>query len=324
MPGNDYYKILGVNKTDPADQIKRAYRKLAKKYHPDRNPNNEAAEKQFKEVQQAYAVLGDAEKRTQYDNYGEAAVGHWGVGQQGEQVYQWGNNSSVRAEDLQDLFSAFGGGGQRSSVFDQIFSGRRRPRQARPIPQTGADEHRTMTLSFEQAIYGAVVNLQLRSQHNGLTEKLEVKIPPGVEEGQKIRLPGKGHPGANGGPPGDFYLVCAIGPHAYFRREGSSIHLEVPITVTEATLGATIEVPTLDATASVTIPPGTAGGTTLRLKGHGVPGRDGKSKGDQLITVQIMPPKELTKTQRRLFTELKKQEQPNPREACGWTLEPNA
>jgi len=155
------------------------------------------------------------------------------------------------------------------------------------------------------------MTVRLRSSRGG-SEELDVRIPPGVEDGQRIRLRGKGHPGANGGPPGDLFLICAVGSHPYFRRDGANILLDVPVTVSEATLGAKIEVPTLDGRVTLTIPAGTEGGSKLRLRGRGVPGAGGKA-GDQIVTVRINPPKELTDAQRSLFESLRELEGDNPR-----------
>ena len=321
--GRDYYDILGVKRTASADEIKRAYRKLAKQHHPDRNPDDPAAEARFKEVQQAYNVLKDADKRAEYDRFGEAGVGQWSTDPRGQRVYQWGDHSRVNVDDLQDLFSAFGGSGRgQASIFEQLFGGGRSRRFApTPAPARGADEEGRVTLSFEQAIHGATVTVQLRSSHNNRSETLDVKIPPGVEDGQRIRLPGKGHAGQYGGPPGDFHLVCSVGRHPYFKREGADIHIEVPVTVAEAALGERIDVPTLDGFASLTLPPGTAGGARLRLSGRGVNKRGGSERGDQYVIIRIVPPTKLTNEQRRLFETLREHDPPDPRATCGWKKE---
>lgn len=316
---DDYYRILGVKRTASPDDIKRAYRKLAKRHHPDRNPNDPAAEQRFKEVQRAYDVLGEQEKRAQYDRFGEASVGQWTTDPRGKHVYQWGGNSSIRAEDLEDLFSAFGDGGQQpASVFDQLFGGRRAAPPRRPAPKRGLDEERPIALTFEQAVHGAVVTVQLRTGRNDRSETLEVKIPPGVEEGQRIRLSGKGHPGRHGGPPGDFYLACSIQPHTYFERSGADISLDVPLTLSEAALGVKIEVPTIDGRVTVTVPPGTPSGTRLRLKSCGLPKPGSKQRGDQFVNIDIVPPKSLTKEQRRLFEQVREQDAADPRRDCAW------
>jgi DnaJ-class molecular chaperone len=325
MPGKrDYYEILGVSRSASPDEIKRAYRAAAKKYHPDRNPDNAAAEQKFKDVQQAYSVLRDPKKRADYDQFGEAGVGSWSTDPRGQRVYQWGGGSAVNIDDLEDLMSAFGGG-QRASVFEEIFGGgRKRGRTRRPTPQRGADEEKRITLSFEQAIHGATVSIKLRSGHDGRTESLEVKIPPGVEDGKKIRLKGKGHPGLNGGPPGDLLLMCSVKAHPFFTRRGSDIYLDVPVTVTEAAMGARIEVPSLDGWATVTLPAGTSSGARLRLKGHGVKQAGSQGRGDLYIVIGIVPPKTLTDEQRSLFEQLRACESADPRAKCNWPKEPTS
>lgn len=316
----DHYDTLGVKATASPDEIKRAYRRLAKKYHPDRNPDDANAEEKFKAVQRAYDILSDSDNRAQYDRFGGAGVGRWATQPNGHRVYQWGDHSSVNFDDLQDLFSAFGAGGgrERAGVFDDLFGGFRGGRAQPPSPQRGEDEHHPVALSFEQALNGAVITVRLTSAQGGPTQTLEVKIPPGVEEGQKIRIAGRGRVGRNGGPPGDFYLVCSIKPHSYFTRRGSDVTVDVPVTVTEAALGAKIEVPSLDGTVTVTLPAGTASGSKLRLKNRGLPYRTGNGRGDQYVVVRIVPPKTLSDNQRRLFEELREQEQADPRADCAW------
>lgn len=322
MPGkDDYYKILGVGKSAKPAEIKRAYRTKAKQYHPDRNPNDASAAENFQRVQKAYDVLGDPEKKSQYDQFGEAGVGQVHQSANGRQVYEWGGGSSVSVDDLEDLMSAFGGGGGHgASIFEGIFGGaQRRRRQPAPQPSRGMDQTQTIKLSFEQAIQGATVDITLRLRSSGKAQKLEVKIPPGVTEGQKIRLRGKGQPGSHGGPAGDLLLVCTIARHPYFERQGVDIYLEVPVSITEASLGARIEVPTLDGQAVVTLPPGTASGAKLRVAGKGAPSTEAASKhGDLYIAIKIVPPKKLTERQRSLLEEFGELVSTDPRADCGW------
>ena len=316
----DYYEALGVSRSASQEEIKRAYRKLAKQYHPDRNQGDASAEARFKEIQQAYNVLRDPEKKAQYDRFGEAGVGQWSTRPGGERVYRWGGGrSAVNIDDLEDLMSAFGaGGGEGASVFEQFFSGAPRGRRGRPATaQRGADEEHPVTLTFEQAINGATISLQLRSA-NGRAEKIEVKIPPGVEDGQRIRVGGKGRPGPGRGPRGDLLLTCSVRPHAYLRRTGPDLHLDVPVTVAEAALGAKIDVPTLEGRATVTIPPGTPSGAKLRLKGRGVIVRGRSQPGDQYIVIKIVPPTALTEEQKKLFEKLGEEDRSDPRSRCSW------
>lgn len=314
----DYYDTLGVARAASGDEIKRAYRRLAKEFHPDRNPDNAGAEAKFKEVQQAYTVLSDEKKRAQYDQFGEVGVGEWATQPDGERVYHWGG-STVGVDDLEDLLSSFGSG-QRPSTLDDlfggIFGGNRKASAAQPAPRRSADQTQRIELSFEQAIHGATISLTLRSRGNGKSQTLDVKIPPGVEDEQKLRLKGR-IPGAGGGPPGDLYLQCSIRPHAYFRRHGADVYVDVPISVTESVLGAQVEVPSLDGRTLVTIPPATPSGAKLRLKGHGI-ARTSGDRGDQFVVIQIVPPGDLTEQQRELFAKLHEAQTSNPRAECPW------
>ena len=315
--GRDFYNILGVARSASANEIKRAYRRLAKEYHPDRN-SDPAAEAKFKEVQDAYGVLSDAKKREEYDRFGEAAVGHWQTAPGGQRVYEWGGGTRINGEDLEDLFSAFGGGaGPKASVFDQFFGGGR----AQPGPQRGADEEHRISLSFDQVVHGAVIGVAIESRGGNRKETLDVKIPPGVEDGQRIRLAGKGHPGRHGGQPGDFFLVCRVPKHAYFRREGPDLYVDVPVSITEAALGASIEVPAVDGRTTVKLPPGTPSGAKLRLGGRGLQKRGGNGRGDAYVVIKIVPPVTLTDAQQALITQLNDTKLPDPREACPWNRE---
>lgn len=309
----DYYDVLGVKKNASTDEIKRAYRKLAKKYHPDRNPDDPDAEAKFKEVLEASSVLGDSEKRALFDEHGRAGVGNWNTSTNGQEVYEWGGGSTIRAEELEELFAAFGGGGGRGGhVFDGLF-GRGHARQPKPAPRRGADEEHSITLTFEQAVSGCTVTVSLRDKRTGRTEKLNVKIPPGISNGQKIRLRGKAQPGSNGGPPGDRLIIVSITPHRFFRRIDNDIFIDVPLSITEATLGTKVEVPSLAGIATVTIPAGTPSGTKLRLRGKGVADR-----GDLYVVVQIVPQKSLTNQQRDCLERFRELEEFNPREATEW------
>lgn len=318
--GRDFYQTLGVKRGATDEEIKRAYRKLAKEHHPDRNPDDPSAEKQFKQVQEAYNTLKDKDKRAQYDQFGAAGVGRVATGANGQPVYQWGGNASVPMDDLEDLFSAFGGGGGTSgsaSVFDQFFGGGTR-RQVRRQPRRASDLHKEVTLSFDQAIHGATIDMRL-THGSGGGETLEVKIPPGVCDGQKIRVRGR-VPAANGGSPGDLILTCRIQPHPYFRRDGADIYLDLPVSMAEAALGAKIDVPSLDGTTTVTIPPATAGATKLRLAGRGVV--DGKGgRGDLYVVIRIASPTDLTDEQRTLFERLRALDGTDPRANCTWSKE---
>ncbi len=300
----DHYEVLGVPRTASTDEIKRAYRRLAKQHHPDRNPGNAQAEKQFKEVQQAYGILGNAEKKEQYDRYGDVAVGEWHTAPTGQKVYQWGTGSSVAVDDLEDFFSSFGIGGERPSVFD-TFAGDGRGRKRREARKKGQDAEIALSLTFDQAIAGTTVSIRLSSGQNGGEETLEVKIPPGVDEGQKIRVRGKGHPGTGGGPGGDLIVMCHVEPHPYFRREGADVFVEVAVTPPEAALGAQIEVPSIDGKTLVTLPPGTPSGAKLRLKNRGIKLHDRAERGDLYAAVRIVPPPTLSSEEREHYEQLR-------------------
>ena len=304
MGTKDLYDILGVPRKATPEEIKRAYRKLAKKHHPDQNRNDPAAEQRFKEVLHAYSVLNDEKKRARYDQFGEIGAGDFQTGPGGQQVYTWGaGGQTINVEDLEGLFSAFDMEGA-SSPFDKFFRqpGTRRRRQ-RPAPMRGQDVRRRINLAFEQAINGVNIEVDVRprSARAGKRQTLEVTIPPGIEDGQHIRLKGKGAGGTGGGPPGDLFLICAVRPHQQLRREGRDLVIDLPVTVPQAVLGAKVDVPTLHDTVSMTIPPGTSGGTRLRLKGRGVPAHGSRPAGDQYVVLRVEVPKELSEEQKKLM-----------------------
>lgn len=323
MSSKDCYEILGVSRSATAEEIKRAYRKLAKQYHPDRNPGDKEAEAKFKEVQAAHEVLKDPQKRAQYDRFGPAAVGDWQTRPDGQRVYTWSaDGPQINFDDLQDLFSAFGGGGGGfASPFEDILGqatgrrGRGRARR-RAAPQRGQDLQQRVNLSFEQAVRGAALEIDV-VQPDGQRQTLDVKIPAGVAEGQRIRVKGKGHPGAGGGSPGDLYLVVSVRPHRYFRRQGMDLDIDVPLTIAEASLGTKVDVPTLDGLVTVTVPAGTSSGSKLRLAGRGVKPSQGAA-GDLYAVVRIVAVKSADDEQARLLRELAATLGRNPRDDLGW------
>lgn len=351
----DYYEVLGVAKNAGQSEIKKAYRQLARKFHPDVSQESDA-EAKFKEINEAYEVLSDEQKRSVYDRFGHAGLG-----------------GSVGG------FGGFDFGGFRDpfDIFEEVFGGlggfggtRRRGGRA---PRRGADLRYEMGLEFEEAVFGAEREIEVPRQEtcltchgNGVepgtspircpecngtgevrrqtgffisigtcprcqgrgeiitspcktcsgrgrvvkTRRLSVKVPPGVDHGTQIRLSGEGESGLNGGPPGNLYVVINVKPHVYFRRQDSTIHLELAINITQAALGDEVEVPTLDGKEMMTIPAGTQTGDTIRLRGKGVPRlrRDGSTggRGDQVVTFQVRTPTGLSPQQRHLLLELGK------------------
>lgn len=305
MPeSNDYYKTLGVSREASDDEIRKAYKKLVRQYHPDARPGDKEAAEQFKKIQEAYEVLSDPEKREQYDRYGAAFQGAgrgWG-GQQGR-PFTWttsgGGAGPIDLNDiLGDMFGAGGFGG----------TGRQTPRQ----PRRGEDLQLEIDVPFQVAAEGGSHSLQLR--RNGTVERLNVKVPAGVETGSVIRLAGQGHPGPAGGQAGDLLLTVKVAPHPWFRREGSNVLIDVPITPSEAALGSRVEVPTLsEGKVTVTVPGGTSSGQKLRLRGKGVLDPKTKQRGDQFCVVKIVVPKQTGVRAKELYEELARVESFNPR-----------
>ena len=346
----DYYEVLGVSKGASEDEIKKAYKKLARKYHPDLNPDNKEAEEKFKEVNEAYEVLSDANKKARYDQFGFAGVDpSYGAGGGGG-----GFDGSFDFGDLGDIFGSFFGGG---------FGGARRTNPN--APQRGESIRMAVTISFEEAAFGCEksVSVDRMEQCNtchgngcaaGTTPEIcpdchgtgqvqvrrqtpmgvfatsspcsrcggkgkiihqpcpdchgsgavrqhrtiQVSIPAGIDNGQTISVRGQGNAGKNGGPAGDLLVTITVRPHELFRREGTSVLCEAPITFAQAVLGAELEIPTIDGKVKYDLPEGTQSGTTFRLKGKGIPSLNGRGRGDQYVTVYIETPRNLNKEQK--------------------------
>lgn len=350
----DYYGILGVQRSASVDEIKKSYRQIALKYHPDRNPGNKEAEELFKEAAEAYEVLHDAEKRRLYDMYG-----HEGVSSTGFTGFR----------DFGDIFRSF------SDIFEDMFGfggfGGMGGMGGGPRPQAGTDLRYDLTLDFLDAALGTEVTVEVPrviscrtcngsgakpgtrripcpqcagrgvvSRSHGIFQitttcprcqgmkeffaeacptcngegrmrekkKIKVKVPPGMDSGTHLIMPGEGNGGAYGGPPGDLYIVLAVRPHELFHREGYDLHLEVPLSFVQATLGARLTIPTLKDNRELTIPPGTQPGEVIRIKGEGVPYPKGSRKGDLLVDVRVVVPRTLTPRQQHLLEELAKEE----------------
>jgi molecular chaperone DnaJ len=364
----DYYQVLGVARGAAVADIKKAYRKLARKFHPDLNPGDKTAEARFKEIQEAYSVLSDPKKRAQYDQFGDTrdvppGAGPGGPGFEGFDFSDYGSST------FHDFFEGlFGGGGMRGAE------------AAAGGPERGEDLHYTMQIGFEDAIHGVQTRIRVNRlaacpscggpgrasgarkrpcpscggsgrgtvqrgfmrfsgacqacggtgesagepcpacRGEGTSQKsdlISVRIPAGVDNGSKVRVPGRGNAGRHGGPPGDLYIVIEVAPHALFRREGANISIRVPITVPEATLGAKVEVPTLWGRTTIRIPPGTRSGQKFRIREQGAPLAGRKGRGDEYAEVYIVPPPFDNERIREMMKELEKISGPNPRETMG-------
>ncbi len=320
----DYYKTLGVRRNASQEDIHKAYRELARKYHPDLNPDDKSAKKKFQEVQAAFDVLSDSQKREMYDRYG-SSFETMGGGPQPGGPWSARPGAAPGGFTLDDIdFSQFfgdrfGAGGTGMGVEDLLGQfaqgaarGQKRSTGAR---RRGSDLSHEITVPFATAIQGGVVQLTL-ARPSGPPETLSVKIPPGIDEGKKIRLRGKGEPGPRGAADGDLLLTVHVAPHPCFSRKGKQLHVTVPVTLAEAALGAKVEVPTPKGIVSVKVPPGTSGGAKLRVKSHGVPSSDGSS-GDLIAEIQIVLPKTFDDEARKVLERIG-QGMENPRTRLQW------
>jgi len=382
MPATkDYYDILGVKKGATDDEIKKAYRKLARKYHPDVNPNDADAEKKFKEIGEAYDVLRDPKKREAYDRFGSAAFEH-GYDPSAGAGYGPGGPGGPGAGGFRgfegfDFGGGYGGtGGFRPEDYSEVFGDLFGERARTVGPRKGQDTQYSMEVSLEDAIYGTTANLSVQREvscdvcggsgnkpgtspgkcpdcggsgkiksgkaffsmaracprchgtgklnvnpcsncgGSGLTRKTEqltVKIPPGVDNGSKVRVAGKGGPGINGGRPGDLYIITRVRPHSFFERKGDNLYCEIPVTFTEAALGAKIDVPTTGGMVTMTVPAGTQSGQSLRLKGKGVPHLGKAGRGDQYVKIEVVVPDKLSEHARQLLENFDRIQPETPR-----------
>lgn len=306
----DYYQVLGVSRTATAEQIRKAYKKIARENHPDVKPGDAAAAERFKQAAEAYEVLGDAEKRKQYDQYGEAFKHMKGGPPPGGAPFGGG----FRGTGPIDLSDLFGGEVDLGDIFGQSFGGRAGGggQRGRPRSRRGADVQSEITIPFHLAATGGSHDVAL--QRNGKVERLSIKVPAGVQEGSVIRLAGQGEPGSHGGSPGDLLISIHVSPHPYFKREGNDLVVEVPLSIAEATLGAKVDVPTLEeGLVSLTIPPGTSSGAKLRLRGKGIIDPKSKARGDQFVVVKIIAPKNVSPRAKELLQELDREAAVTPR-----------
>ena len=288
----DYYEILGVSKNASDDEIKKAYRKLAIKYHPDKNPGDKGAEAKFKEINEAHDVLSDKQKRARYDQFGHAGVGGGGFG-----GFGGGNPFGGGTFNGQSFNFDFSGGSfDMNDILGSIFGFNGGARRAR----RGADYQVNVTLTFEEAIFGTTKTIE----HEG--KNIKVKIPAGIDDGMSIRLGGKGGPAPEGGTePGDLYVRIRVKPHKSLMREGAIILSEQKIDMVDAALGCEVEVLTVDGPVTMKVPAGTQSGTPFKLSGHGVPFRADGDRGPHIVTILVETPRNLSKKQKELLEEFK-------------------
>ena len=288
MAKRDYYEILGVSKNASDDEIKKAYRKLALKYHPDKNPGNKEAEEKFKEISEAHAVLSDKQKRARYDQFGHAGVG----GNGGSNPF--GGQGNYRYS-TQGFNFDFGGGGGFDDILSSLFGfgGSRRPAR-------GTDYRTTVVLTFEEAVFGTTKVVSADGKD------IKVKIPAGIDDGMSIRLAGKGGPAPKGGQKGDLYVSIRVRPHKHLTREGSIILSEVTIPMVDAALGTEVDVETVDGNVRMRVPAGTQSGTPFKLSGHGVPlMRSDGDRGPHIVTILVETPRNLSRKQKELLEEFR-------------------
>lgn len=328
----DYYSVLGVSRNASQSEIQKAYRELARKHHPDRNPDDKDAKKKFQRIQAAFDVLNDPQKREMYDRYGSSFESAGAGGPRGGAA--WGPGGPEGGfqgfEDI-DLSQFFGGGGagggQGGSPFGDlgdIFTQFRKPGRGRRTtaggtgapPRRGADVQSELTVPFNTAILGGEVQFTLQ-RPTGHAETISVKIPAGIEEGKKIRLRGQGEPSPTGGTSGDLLITIHIAPHPHFHRRGNNLYVRVPVTLPEAIDGARVDVPTPKGTVALRIPAGTSSGSKLRIKGHGVVPKTGEP-GDLYAEVFIVLPKQLDDTARQLAEQLAPKYTEDPRADLRW------
>lgn len=334
MEYKDYYQTLGVSKNATEKEIKQAYRRLARKHHPDVNPGDRGAEVRFKEINEAYAVLSDPEKRRKYDQLGA----NW---QQYERVAQaqggagfppgfegfhveYEGPGAERFGGFSDFFKIFFGGAGAESIFGGMGGGARpggRSRAGARRPPSGfgfgAEKGRDLSapieITLEDAFRGAQQRLSLQAAPGSAARQIDVKIPAGVRDGSRVRVAGKGEPGQGGAPPGDLFLEVRVRPHPIYKRQGDDLHLDLPVTVTEVALGTEVEVPTLSGRTRVKVPAGSQSGQTLRLRGRGMPRLKDGGHGDLMARLKVVTPTKLSERERELLEELKSLRKEDPR-----------
>jgi curved DNA-binding protein len=310
MSNKDYYKILGTSKSATDAEIKKAYRTLAMKYHPDRNKGDAAAESRFKEISEAYAVLSDSEKRKQYDNFGSEGFQN-----------RYSQEEIFRDFDFGDIFREFGfkSGGRGGNIFGNMFGGmgggnfkgggspfnsQFGANSGRPSPIKGKDLVYELSVTLEETLENTEKIIAFHTD-NSNQERISVRIPAGISTGKKLRLAGKGHPGLNGGPRGDLYVLVRVLEHSLFKRESDDLIITKNIKLSEALLGTEIEIPTIDKkTLKLRIPSGTQNNAKLRIKGYGIPHMNRGERGDAYVHINVTIPEKLTKKQGDLVKKL--------------------
>jgi len=318
----DYYETLGVGRNASEQDIQKAYRDLARQYHPDLNPDDKTAKEKFQKVQNAFDVLNSSDKRKQYDQFGHGFESMGAGSPGGAHSYSWpspggpggGSGPQAGGINFEDLFGGGGGGG-----FADMFRQFRGGEGAGTGPERtagGADLEHALTVPFATAVSGGEAHLSIRRQ-NGKVEEIRVKIPPGIDDGKKIRLRGQGEQGMRGGKPGDILITVTSSPHPFFQRRGRNLDVRVPVTLGEAANGAKVDVPTPTGTITLSIPPGTSSGTKLRIKGHGVKPADGEP-GDLFAEIQIVLPTKLSKEDRKQLAEMAERYPHDPRQDLRW------
>jgi curved DNA-binding protein len=314
MADEDLYAVLGVPKTAEADAVKKAYRKLAGKLHPDKNPGNKSAEARFKQVNHAYDVLGDAQKRKLYDEFGEEGLREGFDAERARAYKGWasrqpsgGRNGFAGAQgfDPDELFGSAGGGAGFSDLFGDLMGRSRRTRG----PTRGPDLESEITIDFASAVRGATLDLRPQGY---LGTPVTVRIPAGAVEGSRVRIAGQGGPSPSGGQRGDLVLTVHVTPHPHFRREGDDLHLDLPITLAEAHHGGKVPVPTPEASVNLKVPEGTQSGQVVRLRGKGV-ARKGRPAGDLYVHFLIQVPTSRSEEASKLVDELAKFQTEDPR-----------